>query len=43
MMREEKRENLRKKRILYEAKFTVAEISKLLKTKEDEVEKIINC
>ena len=28
---------------LYEAKFTVAEISKLLKTKEDEVEKIINC
>ena len=50
MMREEKRENLkvnlRKKesyKNLYEAKFTVAEISKLLKTKEDEVEKIINC
>ena len=46
-MREEKRENLRKKKNLiknlYEAKFTVAEISKLLKTKEDEVEKIINC
>lgn len=46
MMREEKRENWRKKesyKNLYEAKFTVAEISKLLKTKEDEVEKIINC
>ena len=34
---EEKKKNLIKN--LYEAKFTVAEISKLLKTKEDEVEK----
>ena len=45
-MREEKRENLRKKKNLiknlYEAKFTVAEISKLLKMKEDEVKEIIN-
>ena len=39
--REEEKKNLIKN--LYEAKFTVAEISKLLKTKEDEVEKIINC
>ena len=37
----EEKKNLIKN--LYEAKFTVAEISKLLKTKEDEVEKIINC
>ena len=28
---------------LYEAGFTVAEISKLLKTKEDEVKQILNC
>ena len=33
----EEKKNLIKN--LYEAKFTVAEISKLLKTKEDEVEK----
>lgn len=37
----EEKKNLIKN--LYEAKFTVAEISKLLKAKEDEVEKIINC
>ena len=37
----EERKNLTKN--LYEAKFTVAEISKLLKMQEDEVEKIINC
>lgn len=37
----EEKKNLIKN--LYEAKFTVAEISKLLKMKEDEVEKIINC
>ena len=37
----EEKKNLIKN--LYEAKFTVAEISKLLKTKEDEVEKTINC
>ena len=36
----EEKENLIKN--LYEAKFTVAEISKLLRMKEDEVEKIIN-
>ena len=37
----EEKKNLIKN--LYKAKFTVAEISKLLKTKEDEVKKIINC
>ena len=37
--REEEKKNLIKN--LYEAKFTVAEISKLLKTKEDEVKKIL--
>ena len=36
----EERKNLTKK--LYEEKFTVAEISKLLKMKEDEVKEIIN-
>ena len=36
----EERKNLTKK--LYEEKFTVAEISKLLKKKEDEVKEIIN-
>lgn len=54
MMREEKRVNLEGKlegkleerknltKKLYEEKFTVAEISKLLKMKEDEVKEIIN-
>ena len=36
----EEKKNLIKN--LYEAKFTVAEISKLLKMKEDEVKEIIN-
>ena len=36
----EEKKNLTKK--LYEEKFTVAEISKLLKMKEDEVKEIIN-